>query len=44
MLGISRRTVNRIIQRLLDHRYAVIEGKDLTQPHGRPARVIRLLF
>jgi len=44
MLGMSRRTVNRIIEKLLDHRYAVIEGKDLTQPQGRPARVIRLLF
>lgn len=43
-LDVSTRTVNRIIERLLDHRYAVIEGKDLTQPYGRPARVIRLLF
>lgn len=43
-LEVSTRTVNRIIERLLDHRYAAIEGKDLTQTHGRPARVIRLLF
>ena len=43
-LGLSTRTINRIIERLLDHRYAVIEGKDLTQPYGRPARVIRFLF
>lgn len=43
-LEVSTRTVNRIVERLLDHRYAAIEGKDLTQTYGRPARVIRLLF
>ncbi len=43
-LEVSTRTVNRIIERLLDHRYATIEGKNLAQPRGRPARVIRLLL
>lgn len=41
-LEISTRTVNRITRKLLEHGYAAIEGKDLTQSHGRPARVIRV--
>lgn len=44
ILDVSTRTVNRIIERLLDHDYAIIEGKNLSQTKGRPARVIRLLF
>lgn len=43
-LDVSRRTVNRILERLLEKGYASIEGKHLAQPKGRPARVIRLIF
>ncbi len=43
-LGVTTRTVNRIIARLLDNRYASIAGKNLVKPKGRPARVIRLLL
>lgn len=43
-LEVTTRTVNRIIERLTDHRYAAIAGKNLAKPKGRPARVIRLLF
>lgn len=44
ILGSSQRTVNRMLERLLDHNYAIIEGKNLSQTRGRPARVIRLLL
>lgn len=41
-LEISTRTANRITRKLLAHGYAAVEGKNLSQPHGRPARIIRL--
>ncbi len=41
-LGVSQRTVNRIVAKLLSAGLAAVEGKDLTQEFGRPARVIRL--
>jgi hypothetical protein len=44
LLGVSTRTVNRVVGRLLHHGYAAVEGKDLTQSFGRPARVVRLRF
>ena len=44
ILETSARTVNRMIERLLDHNHAIIEGKNLSQTRGRPARVIRLLL
>ncbi len=44
ILEASTRTVNRMLERLLDHNYAIIEGKNLSQTRGRPARVIRLMF
>lgn len=44
LLGVSPRTVNRIVGRLLQNGYAAVEGKDLTQSVGRPARVVRLRF
>lgn len=44
LLGVSTRTVNRVVGRLLQHGYAAVEGKDLTQSFGRPARVVRLRF
>ncbi|MBX3139716.1 MAG: hypothetical protein KF875_03095 [Trueperaceae bacterium] len=42
LLGVSTRTVNRVVGRLLRHGYAAVEGKDLTQGFGRPARVLRV--
>lgn len=44
LLGVSTRTVNRFVGRLLQHGYAAVEGKDLTQSFGRPSRVVRLRF
>lgn len=43
-LEVTARTANRLVERLLDHQYAVIAGKNLATPKGRPARVIRLLL
>lgn len=43
-LGVSTRTANRVLGRLMRHGYAAVEGKDLTQGFGRPARVVRLRF
>ena len=43
-LEVTPRTVNRIIERLTDHRFAAIAGKHMPKQKGRPARVIRLLF
>lgn len=44
ILEVTRRTVNRSVERLLDHQYAMIAGKNLASAKGRPARVIRLMF
>lgn len=41
LLGVSTRTVNRIVGRLLQHGHVAVEGKDLTRGFGRPARVLR---
>ena len=43
-LEISPRTASRITRKLLEHGYAAVEGKNLSQENGRPARVIRLRF
>jgi len=41
-LGVSARTVNRMVAKLLEHGYMAVEGKDLTRGHGRPGRVLRV--
>lgn len=38
--GISLRTMNRIIERLIDHKYAVISGKTVHSDAGRPRRIL----
>lgn len=43
-LEVTTRTVNRIVERLTDHRFAAIAGRHMLKQKGRPARVIRLLF
>lgn len=44
ILGVTTRTANTIIGRLVDSGYAAIVGKSLSSPKGRPHRVIKLLI
>ena len=38
--GISSRTMNRIIERLIDCQYAIVSGKTVRSEAGRPRRIL----
>lgn len=44
ILGVTKRTANNTIERLINSGHAVIVGKNLMTPKGRPHRVIKLLI
>ena len=42
--GISLRSMNRLLEKLLDNNYARIIGYNMRNSAGRPSRIIRLCF
>lgn len=42
--SVTPRTMNRILQKLIEHRLAQEVGKQFTRQSGRPSRIIELLF
>lgn|GEM_PF-254707 len=42
--GVSLRSMNRLLEKLIDNKYARIVGHSMINPAGRPSRIIRLIF
>lgn len=44
LIGVTPRTMNRIIARLIDHHLAQDVGRSFSSQRGRPSRIIEILF
>lgn len=44
LIGVTTRTMNRIIAKLIDHHLAQDVGRQFTEKTGRPSRIIEILL